>query len=50
MSDYDQAIRLDPRNAYALNARGHMKQQLGDKAGGDADVARAERIKPDINQ
>lgn len=50
MSDYNEAIRLDPRNAYALNARGHLKRQLGDQAGGDADVARAERIKPDINQ
>ena len=50
MSDYDEAIRLDPRNAYALNGRGHLKQQLGDQAGGDADVARAEKIKPDINQ
>ena len=50
MSDYDEAIRLDPRNAYALNGRGHLKQDLGDQAGGDADVARAEKIKPDINQ
>lgn len=50
MADYDEAIRLDPRNAYALNARGHLKQRLGDNAGGDADIARAEKIKPDINQ
>lgn len=49
MADYDEAIRLDPRNAYALNGRGHLKQQLGDQAGGDDDVARAEKIKPDIN-
>jgi tetratricopeptide (TPR) repeat protein len=49
MSDYDEAIRLDPRNAYALNARGHLKQRLGDNAGGDADIARAKQIKPDID-
>lgn len=50
MADFDEAIRLDPRNAYALNARGYLKRSMGDKAGGDADVARAEKIKPGISK
>src|SRR5262249_31792696 len=50
MSDYDEAIRRDPQNAWALYARGALKRHIGDRAGGDRDVARAKQIKPDIGQ
>lgn len=50
MVDYDEALRLDPRNPFALYHRGRLKKRLGDDAGGDADIARAKQIKPDIDQ
>jgi tetratricopeptide (TPR) repeat protein len=49
MADYDKAVQLNPKSAYALYARGLLKKRNGDQAGGDADIARARQIKPDID-
>ena len=50
IADYDEALRLDPNDADALLYRGLDKQRLGDKAGGEADVAAAKRINPNIGK
>ena len=50
MADHDQAIRLDPKNAFAFNNRGIVKLKKGDKEGGDADIARARQLQPGIGQ
>jgi tetratricopeptide (TPR) repeat protein len=44
LSDCDQAIRLDPNNAYAFSVRGLIKLLLGDQAGSAADYARAKAL------
>jgi len=48
IADYDEAVRLNPNDADALLYRGLDKQRMGDWAGGEADVAAAKRINPDI--
>jgi len=48
IADYDEAIRLNPNDADALLYRGVDKQRMGDWAGGEADVAAAKRMNPDI--
>jgi Flp pilus assembly protein TadD len=48
-ADYDKALQLNPKNPYTLFARGVLKKKMGDEAGGDADIARARQIKPDID-
>ena len=50
VADYDEALRLNPNDADALLYRGIDKQRLGDKAGGDADVAAAKRMNPNIGK
>jgi len=50
IADYDEALRLDPNDADALLYRGLDKQRLGDKAGGEADVAAAKRMNPNIGK
>jgi tetratricopeptide (TPR) repeat protein len=50
IQDFDQAIRLDPKNAYALLNRGIAKARKGDKIGGEADQAAARRINPNIGR
>lgn len=50
IADYDEALRLDPDDADALLYRGLDKQRLGDKAGGEADVAAAKRMNPNIGK
>jgi hypothetical protein len=40
-SDFDQAIRLDPKYTSAYYGRGVAKLKSGDIAGGEADTARA---------
>ena len=50
VADYDEALRLNPNDADALLYRGIDKQRLGDKAGGEADVAAAKRINPNIGK
>ncbi len=48
--DYDRAIKLEPRFAAALYGRGVAKEQMGDRAGADADIAEARKIDPDIGK
>jgi len=48
VADYSEALALDPEDADALLYRGLDKIRLGDKPGGDADVAAAKRIDPNI--
>lgn len=50
IADYDETIRLNPNDADALLYRGLDKQRTGDKAGGDADVAAARRLNPNIGK
>ncbi|HET7382943.1 MAG TPA: tetratricopeptide repeat protein [Pseudolabrys sp.] len=50
IADYDEAIRLNPNDADALLYRGLDKQRMGDRAGGEADVAAAKRINPNIEK
>jgi hypothetical protein len=42
------AFMLDPDYAEALFRRGIVKRLNGDKAGGDADVAAATKINPNL--
>ena len=46
IQDFDEAIRLRPDYAKALNARGNAKKQMGDTAGGEADIASAKALAP----
>src|SRR6478609_7505460 len=48
IADYSEALALDPEDADALLYRGLDKIRLGDKAGGEADIAAAKRIDPNI--
>ena len=48
MKDYDQAIKLDAKNALAFNNRGMTKLTQGDKEGGEADIAKAKQLQPGI--
>lgn len=50
VADYDEALRLNPNDGDALLYRGIDKQRLGDKAGGEADVAAAKRMNPNIGK
>ena len=50
MKDHDQAIKLDPKNALAFNNRGIAKLKKGDKEGGEADIAKAKQLQPDIGR
>ena len=42
--DFDQALKLNPRSRFALDNRGRAKIELGDKAGGEADIAHAKSL------
>jgi tetratricopeptide (TPR) repeat protein len=48
IADYDDAIKIDPSFARAIYNRGEAKQLAGDRAGGDADIARAKELQDDI--
>jgi tetratricopeptide (TPR) repeat protein len=48
INDYSAAIAQDGRDADSLYGRGIAKMKSGDTAGGDADIAAAKTIKPDI--
>jgi hypothetical protein len=47
IADYDAALQLDAKRATALYGRGLAKAKKGD-ASGEADIAAAKAIKPDI--
>jgi tetratricopeptide (TPR) repeat protein len=48
IADYDAAIKRDRKKATALYGRGKAKLRNGDTAGGNADLAAAKSIQPDI--
>jgi Flp pilus assembly protein TadD len=48
IADYTEAFRLDPDYAETLMRRGIVRRLNGDKTGGDADVAAAKKIDPDL--
>ena len=48
--DFDAALDLEPRFAYALYGRGLVRQAAGDTEGGRADITAAQRLQPDIAQ
>jgi len=48
LSDYDLALAASAPVAGWLFGRGVAKTQLGDRAGGTADIAEAERLEPNI--
>ena len=48
IADYDAALKLSPRFASALYGRGLAKQMQGNQSDGDADVAAARAIRPDV--
>jgi hypothetical protein len=50
ISDYTEVIRLDPKLALALYYRGQAKQKKGDTAGGDADIASARALDPNVGK
>ncbi len=46
IQDYNQAIRLNPKFAFAYNNRGTARLQLGDKQGAIADFNKAVELNP----
>ena len=48
IADYDAALKLYAKGPTALYGRGVAKRKKGDVAGGDADIAAAKAIKPDV--
>ena len=47
IADYDEAIRLNPEDAYACFNRGVARKELGDVAGAIADYDEAIRLRPE---
>ena len=50
LADYDAALRLVPRSAFALYGRGLANRKAGDIASGDADLAAATAISPRVRE
>jgi tetratricopeptide (TPR) repeat protein len=50
MADFEQAIRLQPALAAGLYWRGIAKRLKGDAAAGEADIAAAKKIDPEVDQ
>ena len=48
IADYDAATKINPNNANTLYGRGLAKSRMGDKAAGDADIARAKRLQANV--
>ena len=46
--EYDEAIRINPRYAMAYNNRGLVLIMVGKQAEGEADIARARSIDPNV--
>jgi len=49
IADFDEAIRLDGKLARAYLFRGLAKQAKGDDAGGNADMAKAKQLDPNVD-
>jgi tetratricopeptide (TPR) repeat protein len=50
IKDYDAALKLAPRNIFALYGRGLAKLRKGATADGDADLAAARAIQPHVSE
>lgn len=48
LQDFDQAIKLNPKEARLFKNRSVVREKKGDKAGAEADWAEARRIDPNI--
>jgi tetratricopeptide (TPR) repeat protein len=48
LADFDRSIELRPKGAWSLYGRGLTKARLGDAAQGEADLAAARTLQPDI--
>jgi tetratricopeptide (TPR) repeat protein len=48
IADYNDVLKLKPNKEEALYGRGLAKRAAGDKAGGDADIEAALKIRPDV--
>jgi tetratricopeptide (TPR) repeat protein len=48
VADYDSALKYNPKRTIALYGRGLARRAKGDRTGGDADIAAARAIQPDI--
>jgi hypothetical protein len=48
IKDYDAALKADPKIAESLYGRGIAKMRKGDVAGGNADIASAKALNPNI--
>ena len=48
VADYDEALKLNPKQAGSLYGRGLAKLKKGDAGGGEADIAAAKAIQADI--
>jgi len=49
LKDVNEAIRLEPEFAFALNLRGLVRQEVGNFIGAIQDFSDAIRIKPDFS-
>jgi tetratricopeptide (TPR) repeat protein len=50
LSQYNEALRLNPNDVYALCGRGMTKNELGDNTGGQADIARSKSLNASVCQ
>lgn len=50
IQDYSKAIKLAPNFAASHYLRGVLEKQMGDISGGDADIAQARHIDPDVGK
>ena len=48
IADFDLAVQLVPQDAKALYERGLAKTKSGDASGGNADIAAAEKLDPNV--
>jgi tetratricopeptide (TPR) repeat protein len=48
VADYDEALKLNPKQAASLYGRGLAKFKKGDAGGSEADIAAAKAIQADV--
>jgi tetratricopeptide (TPR) repeat protein/predicted aspartyl protease len=48
IGEYDAAVKIEPKNAWALYGRGLAKLKKNDRSGGEADIAEAISIAPGV--
>ncbi|HEV2955355.1 MAG TPA: tetratricopeptide repeat protein [Xanthobacteraceae bacterium] len=48
LRDYDAVLKAQPKRPGSLFGRGIVKRRMGDTAGGDADIAAAKSLRPQI--